>query len=1164
MKCCWKPNLALPVLLLGLAAFGPRPANASQSFQPVVADPASEPWRWRVFPELSGLGLQSIGAGKDGTMWFGTADGAWSYDGLRWAFHGAREGLSGVETFCTDSLGNVYASTSMGISCFTGRHWTPVFVLRKKSAGAVKRLIMGRDATLWAATSWGLLRHKGPHWVLYTDKKVPGLERSLAYQPVRVELLPDEVLSKPHGTGTVSNRFDFFEAYEDHQNRLWLGTEAGEVLCLKPLSPHYPFVGVPTGPGGQWTLYTESDGLGSCPRPRFLQLQDGTVLAANSGSPSRLNRFDGVRWTSQRLQDIGAPDDCSSLLQTSDGVLWLGCNGAIAANRGGQWQVYEAPKVPIPTVQTVLFQGSDGALWVAGKDAEVLRLDYQTPRWTTYLDLNFQCETAKGAQWFLHRDGRVVVRDGDRWTSYGPEDGLIDSPTSIFAARNGDIWVAGSQEHVAATAHFDGVKWKRDIHGDFSWGIGPRCAFEAADGTIWLGAPVEPGAHGMPYKYGLKRCHDGKWFHHTFISYTPYLNGTNSPRFADPADDPVGKFLGLAESRLDKRLWVGTTNLTSYDGKKWAPLAQDLRLQMGMVETMFTSKEGELWVGSRQFGVFRYDGRKWQRFHVKEGLVANTIRGITQSADGSIWVATDRGLSRFDGHDWISDILPPAVSIPREGGTLKASASGALWVNRCPQDWNRRAWTNAPRSDLTNATFCAVCFQPGHAAPRTALILAPESVPQPGNLTLSWKGLDPWHATPDSRLQYSYRMDYGPWSRYSSEQHHSFFSLSGGNHHFEVRARDDDFNVDPQPASIDFVVLPPVWQQGWFLALVAAFTGVILIQAARLISREQHLRRTNGALAAEIEERKRIQLEVDQAHKQLLQASRQVGMAEVATNVLHSVGNVLNSVNVSADLLTQRLRDSRLDGLPKLADLLAEHSHDPNFLAQHEKGRQVPAYLKSLSAFAAQEREETLKELSSLRRNVNHIKEIVAMQQEYSRLGGFTESVKLTELIEDALRLNEGALARHRVQLVRDFRENSTVVVEKYKVLQILDNLIRNAQEACQESGKPDRRLAVTTSRPTPDLVRIQVSDNGVGIPSENLNRIFNQGFTTRKTGHGFGLHNAANTARAMGGSLTPQSPGPGQGATFTFDLPVHTATQTDSPAAKPGSDSERPKGQAN
>jgi signal transduction histidine kinase len=262
-------------------------------------------------------------------------------------------------------------------------------------------------------------------------------------------------------------------------------------------------------------------------------------------------------------------------------------------------------------------------------------------------------------------------------------------------------------------------------------------------------------------------------------------------------------------------------------------------------------------------------------------------------------------------------------------------------------------------------------------------------------------------------------------------------------------------------------------------------------------------------------------------------------MAEVATNVLHNVGNVLNNVTVSAGLLAECVRKSPLDGLPKLAELVAEHAHEPNFLAEHEKGKLVPAYLKQLSGYVVEEKSKALKELGLLQHNIDHISEIVAMQQEYSRLSDFTESAKLTDLVEDALRLNEGALAGSQVQLVREFHENAPVIVDKHKVLQILVNIIRNAKDACDGSGKAERQLTVRTSRAGPDHVRIQVSDNGVGIPKESLTRIFNQDFTACKTSHGFGLHGAANAATEIGGSLAAQSDGPGQGATFTLEFPI-------------------------
>ncbi|MGD0812742.1 MAG: ATP-binding protein [Verrucomicrobiota bacterium] len=1133
--------------MTGLAALSCGIAGGSEIFHPDPGDPMLEPWRWRSFPEMNGLGVQCIGEGKSGTMWFGTTDGAWSYDGLQWTFYGRTNGLpGGVDILYTAPGSYMYGSGAWGVSWFTGKYWNPIWLLKQpgsrvaKACPVIKALAMGRDGTLWAATSWGVLRHRRRDWVFYTSREGSALMKgNPTYTAVHVEMLPEEILSRPCAAEGLTNRFDFCEIREDRSGRIWLGTEAGEVLCFKRHKSVAASTQAVEASEGDWSL--ESDGLSLMPHPRIFLFKNGVVWVASAGSPGQVNQYDGRKWTRRPMPGEGAPTDCSSVLQTRDGVFWFGCNGSVAANHDGHWRTYEAPKAPIPNARAILFQSLDGALWIAGQDAEVLRLDYQTPRWTTYQALNFQWESPKGAQWFLHLDGRVVVHDGAKWTSYGVEDGLIDSPTSLLGTRNGDIWVAGSHEHVAASARFDGAKWNRVIHNDLSWGVDWRCLYESSDGSIWLGAAAESAGSGTNYTYGYKQCRNGKWFHYTVRSYTPLpqQHGTNVFKYADPAVTPVGKYHGFGESWRDGKFWKVDCSLSFSDGKKSGCLTFQQITEMGAVETLFTSKEGELWVGSRQHGVFRYDGQNWQHYHVKDGLVANTIRGFTETVDGSIWAATDRGISRFDGRDWTSDVLPPALNVPREGGSLRASPSGTLWLNRCPQNWTRRSWPQAEPFDPTDSEFWTACFQSSRATPQTSVAPVSGNVPQPGNLTLSWKGADPWHSTDDSRLQYSYRMDSGPWSRYNPERQHAFFSLPTGSHHFEVRARDDDLNVDPHPAALDFVVLPPVWKQAWFQELVTVFTGIIALQATRIISRGRNLRRTNRALAEEVEERKRIQAEVEQAQKQLLQASRQAGMAEVATDVLHNVGNALNSVNVSADLLVDRIQKSQLDTLPKLAELVAEHAHEPNFLLEHDKGKMVPAYLQRLSGCAADEKRETLKELGSLRQNLEHIKGIVAKQQEYSRLAVFTESVKLTDLVEDALELTENAFADGRVQLIRELGENVLVVVDKHKVVQILLSLIHNAREACDNLGGDGHRVFVRTFRPGPDRARIEVRDNGVGIAKENLTRIFHQGFTTRKNAHGFGLHGAANAATEMGGSLGAQSDGPGRGAVFTLEFPI-------------------------
>jgi len=210
------------------------------------------------------------------------------------------------------------------------------------------------------------------------------------------------------------------------------------------------------------------------------------------------------------------------------------------------------------------------------------------------------------------------------------------------------------------------------------------------------------------------------------------------------------------------------------------------------------------------------------------------------------------------------------------------------------------------------------------------------------------------------------------------------------------------------------------------------------------------------------------------------------------------------------------------------------------FLTNDPKGKLLPAYIADLSQHLEDERLETRAEIDLLTRNIEHIKDIVAMQQNYAKVSGVTEVSQVADLVEDSLRMNEGSLSRHEVELRRDYGEVPSITVEKHKVLQILVNLIRNAKHACDEAGRTDKQITIRVSNGH-ESVRVAVIDNGVGIPPENLVRIFNHGFTTRKNGHGFGLHNAVLTAREMGGDLTVQSDGPGTGATFTLELPLAT-----------------------
>ena len=299
--------------------------------------------------------------------------------------------------------------------------------------------------------------------------------------------------------------------------------------------------------------------------------------------------------------------------------------------------------------------------------------------------------------------------------------------------------------------------------------------------------------------------------------------------------------------------------------------------------------------------------------------------------------------------------------------------------------------------------------------------------------------------------------------------------------------------------------------------------------------------KTVGAVVVfrDVTVQKQAEAELDKVNKKLMDTSRQAGMAEVATSVLHNVGNVLNSINVSVTLTVNQIENSKSKNLDKVVDLIQKNEANlAEFFTTDPKGQVVPDYLAELAKAVDHERQETIKELSSLTRNVEHVKDIVAMQQNYAHMGDMKEAHEVKDLLQDAIQINAAALNRAKITVTRQFQAVPKVMVDKNKTLQILVNLMRNARYALKEADCKERELKIRSSLNHQNQVVVSIIDNGIGILEENLTRIFYPGFSTRADGHGIGLHCGANAAKEMGGSLTASSPGPGFGATFDLVLP--------------------------
>ena len=293
------------------------------------------------------------------------------------------------------------------------------------------------------------------------------------------------------------------------------------------------------------------------------------------------------------------------------------------------------------------------------------------------------------------------------------------------------------------------------------------------------------------------------------------------------------------------------------------------------------------------------------------------------------------------------------------------------------------------------------------------------------------------------------------------------------------------------------------------------------------------------AIARDITERKRAEDKLKSAQEKLLETARDVGKAEVATGVLHNAGNVLNSISVTAESIEKRIRNSKISCLSDVVQLLRDNAEElGKFMTVEERGKKIPALLANLSTELIDEQQRCLETVEALTKHVQHVGEIIQLQQSHSKAKGLIEATSIADIVEDTLKINAEVLSRNGVKVTRDIANLPTLMLDRHKLLQVMTNLISNAAHALAESSQEDKTVTIQIKELETGRLKIEISDNGVGIPPENLTRIFEHGFTTRKKGHGFGLHSAALSVGELNGSMVAHSDGPNKGATFTIELP--------------------------
>ncbi len=293
------------------------------------------------------------------------------------------------------------------------------------------------------------------------------------------------------------------------------------------------------------------------------------------------------------------------------------------------------------------------------------------------------------------------------------------------------------------------------------------------------------------------------------------------------------------------------------------------------------------------------------------------------------------------------------------------------------------------------------------------------------------------------------------------------------------------------------------------------------------------------AVARDITQRKKAELKIKEANRKMIDAAHRAGMAEIAAETLHNVGNLLNSVKTSAQNIYNVQNGSSLPDFLRANGILRENiNHVEDFILRDPKGKKLLEYYLLLEHEFTVENKQIREDVLRLIKKVNMIADVVSAQNNYAGIGSYTEKCSLAILIEDALKLTPGLREQFGVTILKKFEEIPAIEVQKTKLIHILINLINNARDSMLDKPAGNRNLEIGLKH-AGDYAIIQVRDSGIGIDEKNISRIFTHGFSTKKNGHGFGLHSSANYVAEMKGSIWVENNKEGSGASFYLKLPI-------------------------
>ena len=1032
-----------------------------------------------------------------GALWVSTRSALHRWDGNQFTAFSASHGLPnrGILSVREDSQGRVLAVTQSGLLQLEGEKFLPWAHDAKVAKEPCNAVLLDRSGGLWIGTIEGLYR--------YADGELKSVVDASGKAQGVNSLFEDREGCLWMGNSSGLHRFTSRRGYtlslEDgvkgrltvavHQTRdgdIWISSWAGGMARFR---------------NGAITQYQQGAPLSNNTVTCIYEAPDGTIWLGNRGSS--IDRLEGDRVSTFVFENgVASSRPVTCMYQEPGGDLYVGISrrGLLRLRDGKLEPVAEASAFAAETVST-LHRTADGRLLAAtGKGIfqrdseskwELVALPGAQPAFTVF-DI---AEESDGTMWFATSTQGLVRLRNNTLRTYSLPEGMVDEIIfSVLDDGQGFLWVT-SPRGIARYRKTEFVELDRGAISHLN-----RITFGRTDGLL---SGTTDGGNSRPLAIRLA---DGRLLFATddgaaFIDPRDLqVNAQPPPVIIESAtadDEPLAIVPGqpIVAPPGTNRLEFRYTALSLM-----APQLLRFRYQL-------EGSDPE-WIEAGQERNVRYT-------HLAPGNY--TFQVLACNNDG-VWNTTGTTLAVIVQPQFYQTLWFRVTAVGASLGLLISLVG--LRVRHYRRKQQALAQANAELDQRVRERTAEL--QQREILFRLIFEHAP--------VGLSWNRSDlgkSYHFNSAFRRILNLPSETAPDNSLVAELvHPDDVPRQKALHDLLLAGKSDSYFLEQRFVRKDGNI---VWGQ----------LGVAVIR-----DQQRNIIQTISILE-DVTARKAAEQELVTTHKRLMEASRMAGMAEVATGVLHNVGNVLNSVNVTANLLADRFRDSKVTSIYKVNALLREHTADlPAFFANDPRAAKLVPYLENLANALDRERTESISDLSTLLKGIDHVKDVIWMQQSYASVAGVVEPINMGETIDDALKLSDSALVRHNVTVERQFAPTTPARGERHKVLQILVNLISNAKKAMDCKEPSTRRLTLRVeSSPNRDNIVVRVIDNGVGIAPENLTNIFSHGFTTRKDGHGFGLHSSALAAMQMGGSLVAQSEGPGRGATFVLELPCWKET---------------------